>query len=166
MGKEHVKLTVVETIGKHQCQFKAIAWRWRNYLPLASYLNIAYKLRENTFNGDHSIELELLGINIPETSVPRDNPNRKSAIYFNYQQRFYTCGVYKHGDIFELRIKNNGGKILAVQLSSPLLNHPLNSVGLLGSKRQEAQEVDISQPPYKSIIRAALMALSKLSSKD
>jgi len=166
VGKEHIRLTVVETIGKHQCQLKAIAWRWRNYLPLAPYLNIAYKLRENTFNGDHSIELELLGINIPETSVSHDNPNRKNTIYFNYQQRFYTCGVYKHGDISELRIKNTGGKILAVQLDSPLLNNPRNSIGLLGSNRQEAQEVDISQPPYKSIIRAALMALSNLTSKD
>lgn len=171
VGKEHVRLTVVETIGEQQCKLKAIAWRWRNYFPLASSLDIAYKLRENTFNRDYSIELELLGIKTPEIPATPGDTNGKNTIYFNYQKRSYTCGMYKHGAISELRIRSPEGKILAVQLGSLLLIHSQiihsqNSIGLLGINRQEAQEVNISQPPYKGIVRAALIALSGFHPND
>ena len=156
IGKDHIKLTVAETIGDHQYKIKAIAWRWRDYFPLPSHLDIAYKLRENTFNGNTSIELELLGVRIPALPEFFGNPNGKITTSFIYQQHRYICGVYQHGTMPELRIKNSDGKVLAV--------HPHHSTGLLGSDRQNAKEVDVSQPPYEGIITAAFTALSILSS--
>ncbi|MBD0266442.1 MAG: single-stranded-DNA-specific exonuclease RecJ, partial [Tolypothrix sp. Co-bin9] len=69
----------------------------------------------------------------------------------------YTCGFYKNGIEAELRIKNSEGKVLAMQ--------PGHIIGLLGTNRQNAKEVDISRPQYDSIIQAALQALSVLSAE-
>jgi single-stranded-DNA-specific exonuclease len=41
-----------------------------------------------------------------------------------------------------------------------LVMQPGHLIGLLGTNRQNAKEVDISQPQYDSIIQAALQALS------
>ncbi|MDJ0677273.1 MAG: DHHA1 domain-containing protein, partial [Calothrix sp. MO_167.B42] len=159
VGKDHIKLTVREQIGEHQHTIKAIAWRWRDYFPLPSRLDIAYKLRENTFNGNTSIELELLGARLPNQPQFSFNSNHKPGkISFIYHQRHYTCGIYQHGSVPELRIRNPEGKVLAV--------HPHNSIGLLGSDRQNSKEVDISQPPYEDIIQAAFAALSIPSSEQ
>lgn len=66
VGNVHVKLTLAQTVGAKRYQIKAIAWRWLNYFPLPTNVDIAYKLRENTFNGNTTIELELLGAKLPE----------------------------------------------------------------------------------------------------
>ncbi|BDI15140.1 hypothetical protein ANSO36C_09420 [Nostoc cf. commune SO-36] len=84
------------------------------------------------------------------------SPPTPSITTFEYNQRQYTCGFYKNGIEAELRIKNTEGKVLAMQ--------PGNMIGLLGTNRQNAKEVDISQPQYDSIIQAALRALSVKSS--
>jgi len=153
VGKDHIKLAVREEIGEHQHTIKAIAWRWRDYFPLPSRLDIAYKLRENTFNGNTTIELELLGASLPnQTQFSFNSTHKLGKTSFTYHQRHYTCGIYQHGSIPELRIRNPEGKVLAI--------HPHNSIGLLGSDRQNAKEVDISQPPYEDIIQAAFAALS------
>ena len=159
VGKDHIKLTVGEQIGERNYTIKAMAWRWRDYFPLPSRLDIAYKLRENTFNGNTSIELELLGArlsNQPQFSFNSIHKSTKTS--FVYRQRHYTCGIYQHGSVPELRIRNPEGKVLAI--------HPHNSIGLLGSDRQNAKEVDISQPPYENIIQAAFAALSIPSPED
>ncbi len=153
VGKDHLKLTVAEYIGDRHYKIKAIAWRWRDYFPLPSHLDIAYKLRENTFNGNTSIELELLGVRPNHLSPHLFTPTTQSSkTSFIYRQRHYTCGIYQNGSVPELRIRNPEGKVLAI--------NPHNHIGLLGSDRQTAKEVDISQPPYDSIIQAAFTALS------
>ncbi|MCX7592647.1 MAG: DHH family phosphoesterase [Fischerella sp.] len=152
VGKGHIKLTCAETINDRQFTIKAIAWRWRDYFPLPTRIDIAYKLRENHFNGDTTIELELVGVRLPNQSrqlfVSSATPLKAS---FEYNQRHYTCGIYQNGSSPELRIKNPEGKILAVQQEY--------GIGLLGINREDAKEVDISQPQYDSIIQAALKAL-------
>ena len=62
VGKGHIKLTLSQTINHQEYKIKAIAWRWGDYFPLPPRLDIAYKLRENYFNGTTSIELELVGV--------------------------------------------------------------------------------------------------------
>ncbi|PSB01003.1 single-stranded-DNA-specific exonuclease RecJ [Merismopedia glauca] len=42
-------------------QFGAIAWRWGEFFPLPPRLDIAYKLRLNTWQGQSKLELELVG---------------------------------------------------------------------------------------------------------
>ncbi|MBE9053290.1 single-stranded-DNA-specific exonuclease RecJ [Nostocales cyanobacterium LEGE 11386] len=170
VGKGHIKLTLVQTIDDQQSKIKAIAWRWRDYFPLPPRVDIAYKLRENHFNGNTTIELELLGVRLPKDHLCEEsiNPRRltpsdlfsgsspsSSRTSFQYKQRHYTCGIYRNDALPELRIKNPEGKVLVM--------HPGRTIGLLGNNREDAIEVDISQPQYNQIIQAALQALSALS---
>jgi single-stranded-DNA-specific exonuclease len=158
VGKGHIKLTIAQTIDGQQYKIKAIAWRWRDYFRLPSRLDVAYKLRENHFNGNTTIELELVGARLPiQVQQFFVSPPTSSTTTFEYNQRQYTCGLYKNGLAAELRIKNPEGKVLAMQ--------PGQLNGLLGTNRQNAKEVDISQPQYDSIIQAALQALSVVSAE-
>ena len=68
VGKSHIKLTLIQD--KPPFSIKAIAWRWSEFFPLPQRVDIAYKLRENTWNGNTSIELELLSVRLPTTSSP------------------------------------------------------------------------------------------------
>ncbi|MBD2454893.1 single-stranded-DNA-specific exonuclease RecJ, partial [Nostoc sp. FACHB-87] len=154
IGKGHIKVTLAQTINDKQYTIKAIAWRWRDYYPLPQRVDIAYKLRENTFNGNTTIELELVGVRLTKASSQifyTASPNPLKAT-FEYNQRQYTCGIYQNNSFPELRIKNSEGKILVMQ--------PERTIGLLGTSREAAIEVDVSQPQYDSIIQAALQALS------
>ena len=153
VGKGHIKLTLCQTIGDRHHKIKAIAWRWRDYFPLPKRVDIAYKLRENHFNGNTTIELEILGIRLPDRSnlFPKviKKPIKSS---FEYNQRRYICAIYPNQFSGELRIKNPEGIVLAVELGK--------NIGLLGANRQEAQTVDISEQRYQVIIQAAWNALS------
>ncbi|WP_370584666.1 single-stranded-DNA-specific exonuclease RecJ [Oculatella sp. LEGE 06141] len=163
IGKEgaHLKLTLAcETNGK---QMKAIAWRWGEYYPLPSRLDIAYRLRVNEWNGSKSVELELVGVRLPLAASPplpsaqethltlNLNAPLPAKAEFYYGDRPYTCCISQVATERELRIRNAEGQILAVQ--------PQHQRGLLGKSREEAQEVDISQPHYSNLIQAALKAI-------
>ncbi|MFH7025577.1 MAG: DHH family phosphoesterase [Heteroscytonema crispum UTEX LB 1556] len=155
VGKGHIKLTVGQTINNQQFTIKAIAWRWRDYYPLPKRVDIAYKLRENHFNGNTSIELELLGVRLPNQShllFAATATGLKAN--FDYNQRQYTCGIYQNGSSPQLRIRNSSGKVLAVESGK--------STALLGTNRQDAKEVNIAH--YDSIIQAALQALESVRS--
>jgi len=159
VGKGHIKLTIAQTIDGQQYRIKAIAWRWRDYFRLPSRLDVAYKLRNNHFNGNTTIELELVGARLPiQLQEFLVSPPTSSSTTFEYNQRQYSCGFYKNGLAAELRIKNPEGKILAMQLGQPN--------ALLGTNRQDAKEIDISQPQYDNIIQAALQALSISSAES
>ncbi|MEH1822304.1 MAG: DHH family phosphoesterase [Nostoc sp.] len=156
VGKGHIKLTIAQTIDNQEYKIKAIAWRWGDYFRLPSRVDVAYKLRENYFNGNTTIELELIGVRLPiQLQQFFASPPIQSSTNFEYNQRQYTCGFYKNGIEAELRIKNSEGKVLAMQ--------PGRIIGLIGTNRQNAKEVDISQPHYDNIIQAALQALSAKS---
>ncbi|HLP90232.1 MAG TPA: single-stranded-DNA-specific exonuclease RecJ [Nostocaceae cyanobacterium] len=145
VGKGHIKLTVAQIINRMRYEIQGIAWRWGDYFPLPQTLDIAYKLRENNFNGKTTIELELLGVRLPTSDLP---PSRAS---FEYNHRQYTCGFYQNGISTELRIKNSDGKVLVMQ--------PGATIGLLGNSREDAQQIDLSQPQFNGIVQAAMQAL-------
>lgn len=151
VGKGHIKLTVAQTSEHQHFTIKAIAWRWGDYFPLPKQVDIAYKLRENNFNGNTSIELELVGVRLPKSKLFFTSAATPSKSTFEYNQKYYTCGIFQNGELSELRIKNSEGKILAI--------HPGETQGLIGTNRQDAKIVDISKPQYDSIIQAALQAL-------
>ncbi|MCC5606119.1 single-stranded-DNA-specific exonuclease RecJ [Nostoc sp. CHAB 5834] len=158
VGKGHIKLTIAQTVDNQEYKIKAIAWRWGDYFRLPPRVDVAYKLRENYFNGNTTIELELIGVRLPiQLQKFFAAPPTPLSTTFEYNQRQYTCGFYKNGIEAELRIKNSEGKVLAMQ--------PGHIIGLLGTNRQNAKEVDISQPQYDSIIQAALQALSVLNAE-
>ncbi len=159
VGKGHIKFAVGQMVNGQQYKIKGIAWRWRDYFPLPTRVDIAYKLKENNFNGNSSIELEVIGVRLPTDShfffTYEDKPVRAT---FEYSDRQYICGIYQNGSSAELRIKSPENKILAIQ--------PGNDIGLLGINRQQAEKVDISQSPYYDIIQAALKALEGVKSEQ
>ena len=61
VGKGHVRLELTQTVNDCEYKFNAIAWRWEQY-SLPKTIDIAYKVKENTFAGKTTIQLEVLGI--------------------------------------------------------------------------------------------------------
>ncbi|NES22834.1 MAG: single-stranded-DNA-specific exonuclease RecJ [Symploca sp. SIO3E6] len=145
VGNGHLKLTVSQ--GNQAKRIKGIAWRWGEYYPLPTMVDIAYKLRENTFNGGTGIELEVIGIRLPESPLPSVTSPKTTEFYYN--QRRYTCSLVE--SLNELRIRNPQGKVLAIQKGQ--------RTGLLGMKREDARKVDVTKPPYYQLIKAATQAL-------
>ena len=260
IGREqaHLKLTVTQD-GENPRKMKAIAWRWGEYHPLPERIDVAYRLRLNEWNGEKTVELEVVGVRLPEdvdlspkpsnrtvasraidvavegndsngaiatpTLSPaqalskklteafsrKHQPNSNSSeslirytiesqverepqltiepidpavpsgffqtangnsvdldveidadaeteadavphqVEFYYSKRKYSCIISQSGEFKELRIKNAEGQVLAVQ--------PRQRIGLLGKRREDAKEVDVSLPHYFNLIRAALSAL-------
>jgi single-stranded-DNA-specific exonuclease len=163
IGKNHLKL-VLQEINSPQ-QIKAIAWRWQEYFPLPQYLDIAYKLKENNWQGTTNIELEIVGVRLPENSqndlliTPTSKISIESKVnllddqieqaVFNYEGRIYTCSL--EASINKLQIRNQNGKILSINKG--------DRIGLLGIDRSAVREVNVTKPPYYQLIKAALGAL-------
>ena len=153
--KAHLKLTLQEA--DSNSQIKALAWRWGEYCPLPEYLDIAYKLQENHWQGNTSIELELVGVRLPKaqpsnkiTSIDKPVPNNNvQKAVFTYSGRPYVCSKTTK----ELRIRNDKGKVLAVTQG--------DRTGLLGRSREDAQKVNVTKEPYFQLIKAALKAIEE-----
>jgi single-stranded-DNA-specific exonuclease len=150
IGKGHLKLTLSQD---RNTTIKAIAWRWGEYLPLPSQVDIAYKLKQNQWNGNTNIELEIVGVRLPQEvkeNFIRKRSNVKKAI-FDRDGRTYTCSLWE--SLNELRIRNERGQVLAVKRGE--------KIGLLGTSRESAKEIDVTQPPFYQLIKAARLALEK-----
>lgn len=149
IGKGHLKLSVsqedlnAEVLAPSR-KLPAIAWRWGEYYPLPKHLDIAYRVRTNEWNGEVSVQLEIIGIRLPA------QPS-KALVEFSYSQRNYTCTLLEQGDTKELRIRNFKGEVLAVQKGQ--------RIGTLGKPEQAAKTIDVSQPQFYHLIKAALQAL-------
>ncbi|WP_198016386.1 single-stranded-DNA-specific exonuclease RecJ [Coleofasciculus chthonoplastes] len=143
VGKGHLKLTLSGFDGTKQ--LNAIAWRWGEYFPLPSTVDIAYKLKDNAWNGTVTIELELVGIRVSESA-----PSGIKKAEFYHNERRYTCSLWE--SLNELRIRNSEGKVLVIQKGQ--------RTGLLGFKRDDAKQVDVTQPHYYQLIKAATRALN------
>ncbi len=155
VGKDHIKLTLSQDYRSDNQitalpTVEAIAWRWGDYFPLPTQLDIAYKLATNDWQGQTSLQLEILGVRLPEVNTVITRKKQKVAEFY-YQDRQYSCSLSHNGSQPELRIRNTEGKVLAIQ--------PGQNTGLLGKNRQSAKIVDISEPFYYHLIRAACHAL-------
>lgn len=78
LGQEraHLKLTLRQETGLNQAvPIKAIAWNWGQYYPLPEQVDIAYRLRDNHWNGNTTLELEVVG-----ARQPLQNTNRKAFL--------------------------------------------------------------------------------------
>ena len=145
----HLKLTATQD-GEVSASVKGIAWRWAEYFPLPGRVDIAYRLRENSFNGKTSVELELLGVRLP-ASAASSRPSMFGKVEFDYCDRAYSCSLSPVGSIEELRIRNSQGQVLVVA--------PGQNIGLLGNSRKDAREVDVSLPFFENLIQTAKHAL-------
>lgn len=151
-SRSHLKLTLQEA--GSATQIKAIAWRWGEYCPLPDHLDIAYKLMENHWQGNTNIELELVGVRLPQGRSPEKlailNQKAKDNIQkavFTTNGRIYVCSKSSR----ELRIRNDRGHVLAVSKG--------DRTGLIGKSRDEAKQVDVTKAPYFQLIKAALRAI-------
>ncbi|NJR51614.1 MAG: single-stranded-DNA-specific exonuclease RecJ [Leptolyngbyaceae cyanobacterium CSU_1_3] len=149
IGKGHLKLMVSsENLDAEMLtaspKLTAIAWRWGEYYPLPKQLDIAYRVKANEWNGEVSVQLEIVGIRLPTQPT-------SATVDFLYNQRNYTCTLLERGDTQELRIRNFKGEILSIQKGQ--------RTGTLAKPQQAAQPVDVSQPPFYPLIKAALQAL-------
>ncbi|MBE9156498.1 single-stranded-DNA-specific exonuclease RecJ [Nodosilinea sp. LEGE 06152] len=61
-NRDHLKLVLGDAGGS--TTIKAIAWRWGEYYPLPDHLDVAYKLKQNEWQGTTSVELELVGVRL------------------------------------------------------------------------------------------------------
>jgi single-stranded-DNA-specific exonuclease len=144
VGKGHIKMTLSSNC--RSIKFKAIAWRWGEFFPLPSRLDIAYKLRENNWNGKTNLELELVGARLPQVAASNSSI---CVAKFDYNQRSYTCSLSE--SLQELKIVNAEGKILSIQQGQ--------RTGILSKSEADNSEVDVTQPPYYQLIKAARQAL-------
>ncbi|MCB8750764.1 single-stranded-DNA-specific exonuclease RecJ [Planktothrix agardhii] len=155
VGKGHIKLTLTQDKYSHT-QLTALptingmAWRWADYFPLPHCLDIAYQLKENSWNGQTNIELELVGARLPESPEMTHSQVNKS-VEFDYNNKQYSCSLSYVGETQELKIRNQKGEVLAIKKGQRF--------GLLGKSRQDAQTVDVSQPGFYNLIQAAIKAL-------
>jgi single-stranded-DNA-specific exonuclease len=164
IGKTQTHLKLTLRSDDAATQIKALAWRWGEYCPLPACLDIAYKLKENHWQGITSIELELVGVRLPlspsgskitATSLPVKNSTVANTVQtvqkavFTHSGRIYICSKTAK----ELRIRNDRGNILAVSQG--------DRTGLLGKSREVAKSVNVTQEPYFQLIKAALQAIKK-----
>jgi single-stranded-DNA-specific exonuclease len=149
IGKGHLKFMVsqpdVNSLGANR-KIGAIAWRWGEYSPLPRHLDIAYRLRTNEWNGEVSLQLEVVGVRLPQSSPPIQPQTE-----FFFSDRRYTCMMLERSGIQELRIQNTKGEVLVIQKGQRL--------GSLGKLNQAVQSIDVSQPPFYHLIKTALKAL-------
>ncbi|XHU95427.1 MAG: single-stranded-DNA-specific exonuclease RecJ [cyanobacterium endosymbiont of Rhopalodia gibba] len=145
VGKNHLKLGISQN-DYNQAEIDAIAWRWGEYFPLPRVVDIAYKLTENCWNGNSKIELDIVGIRLPLSPLSASDYKLK---IFQYQGRNYQCSFSKTEK--ELKIINDKGKMLVVKRGQ--------RQGFLGTTRENSQKVDITQPRYLNLIKAAMEIL-------
>jgi single-stranded-DNA-specific exonuclease len=150
VGKNHLKLTLVED--DSAVEFKAIAWRWGEYFPLPNRLDFAYKLKENHWNGNANLELEIVGVRLPESEIitKEVSPLQSVSTEFYFNGRIYTCSLLNSST--ELKIINDRGKALLVGKGK--------KVGVLGINTDNSQGVDVTKPPYYQLVKAALKAIN------
>lgn len=145
IGKGHLKLTVSQDSenGTPSRRFQVLAWRWGSYYPLPSRLDIAYRLRRSEWQGEVSLELELVGARLSTV------PSHKAE--FVYDDRCYTCRMVELESGKQLRLRNPQGKVLVLNQGE--------RIGILTKNPTESVEVDVSQPYYFNLIKAAIAAL-------
>ncbi|MEP0949463.1 single-stranded-DNA-specific exonuclease RecJ [Nodosilinea sp. FACHB-141] len=76
-NRDHLKLVLAEAGGE---TIKAIAWRWGEYYPLPNHLDVAYKLKQNEWQGTTTVELELVGVRSAVGAEPASASAKGQAI--------------------------------------------------------------------------------------
>ncbi|MFM7441077.1 MAG: single-stranded-DNA-specific exonuclease RecJ, partial [Snowella sp.] len=112
------------------------------YCPLPTFVDVAYKVQENNYQGNTKLQLEIVGVRLPEEISNK-------TIQFNHQGRVYSCGFGKTKN--ELQIKNDQGKVLGIQKGLKM--------GWLGTDQASSKSVDVTQPHYFQLIKTAIATL-------
>ncbi|MEP1075720.1 single-stranded-DNA-specific exonuclease RecJ [Leptolyngbya sp. PL-A3] len=192
--RAHMKLMVVEDDGA-PVALKAIGWRWGQYCPVPGRLDIAYKLRLNEWNGTRNVELELVGMRLPEGYVPErilQPPTRSRAV----QPSLPLTSVPTHASVnsailqtasppplpelpgvpfifsrrrYQCRVvpQGNSRELQIYNAEGNLLTiSPKQTTGRLTRQGSEAELVDLNQPFYENLMQSALHALQLAEKED
>ncbi|MEM1425804.1 MAG: DHH family phosphoesterase [Cyanobacteria bacterium P01_H01_bin.130] len=149
IGKDrsHLKFSLRDTTG----EIEAIAWRRGDDFPLPERVDVAYKLTENEWQGNVTIELSIVGIRPAEAIAP--TAQVKKPVQIQYGDRTYTCGYWQREGVWELRIRNSEGNVLVAVEGE--------TQGLLGRSREEAKSVDLTKPFFRGLLEEAKAALGQ-----
>lgn len=147
-GKGHLKVVLGPEGGTAAARFTAIAWRWGEYYPLPPYVDIAYRLRTNEWNGEVTLELELLGV---RPSPAPTSQAKETQADFLFQGRCYVCHLVEVPPRKDLRIRNPEGKVLVLQQGQ--------RIGYLHTLNAATVAIDVCKPRWATLIRAAVQAL-------
>jgi single-stranded-DNA-specific exonuclease len=138
IGKDesHLKLTVASADLPQG--IKGVGWRWAEYLPLPERLDIAYKLRENKWNGRVNIEIELVSARLPV-----------ALRCFQYQNRDYSCQLSSDG--LQLSIINEARAVLSIEKGQ--------KIGNLASIDGSQKSINVMEPFFFQLVKTAYQAL-------
>jgi single-stranded-DNA-specific exonuclease len=138
IGKDasHLKLTV--SSDDLPQGIKGVGWRWAEYLPLPDRLDIAYKLRENKWNGRVNIEIELISARLPGVMQ-----------LFSYENRAYSCQVSIDG--LQLSICNEAGATLTIEKGQ--------KTGQLAAADGSQKSINVTEPFFFELVKTAHQAL-------
>jgi single-stranded-DNA-specific exonuclease len=150
VGKNHLRLSVApDALNADQPRrcLSAIAWNWGDYHPLPEWVDLAYRLRTNEWQGEVELQLEILGVRLPGAVT--------NQVEFVWGDRTYTCHVMEQNGKPTLSIRNRRGDVLSVIKGQ--------SIGTMHRLLQPRQSVDVTQAPYFDLIRAAAHAWGKVT---
>jgi single-stranded-DNA-specific exonuclease len=142
VGRGHLKLTLAQedlSTGQPGKTIAAIAWRWGDYYPLPKVLDLAFRLKTNEWQGELSMQLEVIGAKMSKDEF--------KGVEFRWNDRDYLCQMIDRADCRELRIRNSKGEILSIQKGQ--------RVGTLGKRFQPLRQIDVTQEPYFGLVKQA-----------
>jgi single-stranded-DNA-specific exonuclease len=130
---------------------------------LPDRLDVAYKLRENTWRGNTTIEMELVSTRLPApatdtaaegTDVPLTNLSKAQITHsvtdFSFKNRSYQCSLSAAGQMLE--IVNADGQTLTVTKGQ--------KIGWLEMADRSKKQVNVTEPYFYQLIKAAMQNLS------
>ncbi len=183
VGTGHVKLTL-EQEGN---VLSGIVWRWAEYCPLPDRVDIAYKLKENCWKDQVTLQLEVAGMRVAQKAIaqrqalqaqiiqplqplqfssppkpkPKSRPTPRSAPP-KPQRAIFWLGDRHYTCVLENQ--ETGSELRIRNDRGHVLAVQQGQVtGLLGRSRLEAQPVDVRQPHFRTLIQTALAALESAS---
>ena len=167
--QQHLKL-VLSPLGDPR-SFKALFWQGGRFFPLSSPVDVAFRLRQNTWQGSTNLELEVVGVRSSEAGDFREldqpqpippaiatPPETQGNAHFTHNDRLYHCAWAWTNNTWELRIRNDRSQVLAVPLGA--------TEGLLGNDRASAKKVDIREPKFAILMELAHQTLGSSLHSD
>jgi single-stranded-DNA-specific exonuclease len=153
IGKDESHLKITIDSPDFPRSIKGVGWRWAEYYPLPDRVDIAYKLRENKWNGQSNIEIELVSARLPKVPAaqslqvkPSVENNAVTAHRFDFQEREYHCEMATDG--LALKIWNASGHTLTAIKGQ--------KQAILAVSAQEVKEVSVTEPYFFQLIKAAM----------
>ena len=121
-------------------ELRGIAWGWSRFAFLPPVIDVAYKLKENNWNGEKSIQLEIVGI--------REGKQIYKQANIKFHNRQYNCSLNMPKQ--EVKIINQEGKELSFILGESIV-------------KVEQKSINIQhQSFYKNLINIAINSLNNV----